>query len=374
MAAELPRISTQLPGPKASALIERDAAVLSPSYTRPYPFVMARGDGAIVEDVDGNRFLDCNAGIAVVATGHAHPHVVKAMQEQAAKFLHMSGTDFYYENMVDLAEKLASLAPGDTPRRVYFGNSGTEAIEAAMKMARYSHGRQQFIAFFGSFHGRTLGALSLDRAARTSRRKDSFRSCPACITRPIRTAIAARSEPRRIVAPSSASAISKTRSCGRWFQPEEIAAIFLEPVQGEGGYIVPPQKFIDELQRSRGKPRHPARFRRSAIRHGPHRQDVRGRALRRAARHHRARERHCQRHAAFGDDRARRHHGLEARVARLDLRWQSRFRRRLAGDHRACWSGTDAKAAARIGATCIGRMRDWPASLPRSSATCAGSG
>ena len=112
MAAELPRIVTQLPGPGASAIIARDAAVLSPSYTRPYPFVMARGDGAMVEDVDGNRFLDCNAGIAVVAAGHAHPHVVKAVQEQAAKFLHMSGTDFYYENMVALAEKLASLAPG----------------------------------------------------------------------------------------------------------------------------------------------------------------------------------------------------------------------------------------------------------------------
>src|SRR5687767_12990203 len=159
--ADLPHLITTLPGPRAQELIARDHAVLSPSYTRPYPLVVERGEGAIVEDVDGNRFLDFNAGIAVVATGHAHPRVVAAIQAQAAKLLHMSGTDFYYENMVTLAEKLAALAPGGGQRRVYFGNSGTEAVEAAMKMARYSTGRPQFIAFFGSFHGRTLGALSL---------------------------------------------------------------------------------------------------------------------------------------------------------------------------------------------------------------------
>src|SRR6266849_2096624 len=159
--ADLPQVHGPLPGPRARQIIERDKKVLSPSYTRPYPLVVSRGEGAIVEDVDGNRFLDFNAGIAVVATGHCHPRVVQAIQDQAAQLIHMSGTDFYYENMVELGEKLASIAPGDVPRRVYFGNSGTEAVEAAMKLARYHTGREKFIAFYGAFHGRTLGALSL---------------------------------------------------------------------------------------------------------------------------------------------------------------------------------------------------------------------
>jgi 4-aminobutyrate aminotransferase len=139
----LPHLATALPGPKAAAIIARDGAVISPSYTRQYPLVIERGEGAIVEDVDGNQFLDFAAGIAVVATGHSHPRVVSAIQKQAAKFLHMSGTDFYYESMVSLAEKLARLTPGNMTRRVYFGNSGTEAIEAAIKLARYHTGRDK---------------------------------------------------------------------------------------------------------------------------------------------------------------------------------------------------------------------------------------
>src|SRR6202163_2007022 len=132
---DLPQILTKLPGPQAEAVIERDRKVLSPSYTRSYPLVAERGEGAIVEDVDGNRFLDFNAAIAVCSTGHCHPEVVAAIERQASKLIHMSGTDFYYQNMVDLAEKLAAIAPGDVPRRIYFGNSGTEAIEAAIKLA-----------------------------------------------------------------------------------------------------------------------------------------------------------------------------------------------------------------------------------------------
>ena len=158
---DLPNVVTALPGPNARAVIGRDSAVLSPSYTRSYPLVVRRGQGAIIEDVDGNRFLDFTAGIAVVSTGHCHPRVVEAIQKQAAELIHMSGTDFYYENMVALAEKLVALAPGEAPKRVYFGNSGTEAIEAALKMARYHTGRGQFIAFFGAFHGRTMGSLAL---------------------------------------------------------------------------------------------------------------------------------------------------------------------------------------------------------------------
>src|SRR5438552_400032 len=134
---DLPLLRGQVPGPRAQEIIARDAHVVSPSYTRCYPLVAKRGEGAMVEDVDGNRFLDFNAGIAVVSTGHCHPEVVKAIQDQAARLIHMSGTDFYYENMVQLAEKLAALAPGGVERRVYFGNSGTEAIEASLKLARY---------------------------------------------------------------------------------------------------------------------------------------------------------------------------------------------------------------------------------------------
>ena len=167
---DFPHVQTELPGPRARTILERDANILSPSYTRSYPLVVSRGEGAMVEDVDGNRFLDFNAGIAVVATGHCHPEVVRAIQEQAARLIHMSGTDFYYENMVTLAERLAAVAPGDAPRRVYFGNSGTEAIEAAIKMARYHTGRDKFIAFFGAFHGRTIGSLSLT-ASKSVQRK-----------------------------------------------------------------------------------------------------------------------------------------------------------------------------------------------------------
>src|SRR5512143_1549807 len=167
---DLPRISTPLPGPNAREVIERDRRVISPSYTRSYPMVAARGEGAIVEDVDGNRFLDFNAGIAVVATGHCHPKVVESIRAQAGRLIHMSGTDFYYENMVELAERLAALAPGSEPRRVYFGNSGTEAIEAALKVARYHTGRDKFIAFLGGFHGRTLGSLSLTASKTVQRR------------------------------------------------------------------------------------------------------------------------------------------------------------------------------------------------------------
>src|ERR1700691_3257856 len=172
MESNLPHLLTSLPGPKDKAIIERDQQVISPSYTRAYPLVAARGEGAMVEDPDGNRFLDFAAGIAVVATGHCHPQVVQAIQDQAARLIHMSGTDFYYANMVELAEKLASLVPGDVPRRVHFGNSGTEAIEAALKLARYHTGRTQFVAFYGAFHGRTMGSLAL--TASKSRQKKGF--------------------------------------------------------------------------------------------------------------------------------------------------------------------------------------------------------
>src|SRR3954466_11338402 len=157
---DAPDIKTSLPGPKAKALIERDRKFVSPSYTRDYPFVIARGEGAVVEDGDGNRFLDCAAGIAVNSTGVSHPAVVAAIVDQAQKFIHMSGTDFYYEPQVRLAEQLAAIAPIDGPVRSFFGNSGTEATEASIKLAKYTTGRQNLVAFFGAFHGRTMGSLS----------------------------------------------------------------------------------------------------------------------------------------------------------------------------------------------------------------------
>src|SRR5437762_10173272 len=165
-----PEIRTALPGPKAKALIDRDRSVVSPSYTRSYPLVIERGFGSTVEDVDGNVFLDCAAGIAVNSTGHSHPDVVKAINEQAKRFLHMSGTDFYYEPQVRLAEELAAVTPIDGGVRSFFGNSGTEAIEAALKLARYTTGRPNIIAFFGGFHGRTMGALSLTASKPVQRR------------------------------------------------------------------------------------------------------------------------------------------------------------------------------------------------------------
>ena len=166
----VPDIKTPLPGPQAKALIERDRAVVSPSYTRSYPLVIERGDGAAVEDVDGNVFLDCTAGIAVNATGHCHPDIVQAITAQAARFIHMSGTDFYYEAQVRLAEELAAVVPIRGGVKSFFGNSGTEAIEACLKLARYATGRVGIIAFLGGFHGRTMGSLALTASKAVQRR------------------------------------------------------------------------------------------------------------------------------------------------------------------------------------------------------------
>jgi 4-aminobutyrate aminotransferase len=169
--ARRPNMKTALPGPKAAALIARDARAMSPSFTRAYPFVMEQGEGCWVTDVDGNTFLDFTAGIAVVTTGHSHPRVVAAIEEQAKHFLHMSGTDFYYRSEIELAERLeAKILPG-TPAKVFFTNSGAEAIEGAMKLARYATGRPSYIAFIGGFHGRTFGALSLTASKASQRRR-----------------------------------------------------------------------------------------------------------------------------------------------------------------------------------------------------------
>src|SRR6478672_5096466 len=166
----VPALRTELPGPKARVLLERDQRFMSPSYTRIYPLVCARGSGAVIEDVDGNLFLDFTAGIAVNATGHCHPHVVHAITDQANKLIHMSGTDFYYEPQLLLAERLAALAPGPTPKKVFFANSGTEANEGSLKLARYYTKRSHVIAFLGAFHGRTYGSMSLSASKLVHRR------------------------------------------------------------------------------------------------------------------------------------------------------------------------------------------------------------
>src|SRR3954463_357578 len=240
-----PDIKTALPGPKAKAIIDKDTKFVSPSYTRDYPLVIARGEGAVVEDVDGNVFIDCAAGIAVNSTGVSHPEVVKAIADQAAKFIHMSGTDFYYEPQVRLAEELSKLVPIEGDVRTFFGNSGTEATEAAIKLSRYYTKRPNIIAFLGSFHGRSLGALSLTSSKSVQRRgfgallsgvyhapfPDTYRfngSADAC-------------------AEASLSFI-RDQILVHLTSPDEVSAIVVEPIQGEGGYIVPPKAFLQGLR------------------------------------------------------------------------------------------------------------------------------
>jgi 4-aminobutyrate aminotransferase len=238
----VPDIKTAPPGPRAQELLARDAQYVSPSYTRAYPLVVERGSGAVIQDVDGNLFLDCTAGIAVTAAGHCHPKVVEAITDQAHKLLHMSGTDFYYKPQIDLSQRLAELGPGLGAKRVFFTNSGAEALEAALKLARWHTGRSRAVAFFGAFHGRTYGAMSLSGSKLVHRRGFSPlvpdihhvpypRMCSSCAldscacVRGIEETLFKRTAP-----------------------PEEVAAIFVEPIQGEGGYHVPPQGFLPALR------------------------------------------------------------------------------------------------------------------------------
>jgi 4-aminobutyrate aminotransferase len=249
-----PEIRTPLPGPKARAIIERDARFVSSSYTRDYPFVMARGEGAVVEDVDGNRFLDCAAGIAVVSTGHSHPDVVAAIVQQAQRFLHMSGTDFYYEPQVRLGELMDEIVPIDGEKRSFFSNSGTEAIEAAIKLARYRTGRQNLIAFLGGFHGRTLGALSLT-ASKTIQRRHFSPMVPGVYHAPYAYCYRCPVGRSPDTCAAECLAFLEDEILVHLVSPEEVAAVVVEPIQGEGGYIVPPAVFhqrLSELTRKHG--------------------------------------------------------------------------------------------------------------------------
>jgi 4-aminobutyrate aminotransferase len=225
-----PWINETLPGPIAKSLIERDQAVSSPSNTRDYPLVAKRASGSVVEDVDGNRFLDFAAGIAVCATGHCHPKVVAAIESQAKNLIHICGSDFYYPPMVELMERLAALVPGDKPRRVYLTNSGAEAVEVAMKLARYHTNRKWIIGFHGAFHGRTMGALSL--TCSKARQRARFGPLVPMIAH---------------VPYGDASAIESQLFRYKML-PNEVAAIFVEAMQGEGGYLPAPPGFLKDLR------------------------------------------------------------------------------------------------------------------------------
>ena len=245
-----PKLVTPLPGPKSLAIVEADDRLISPSYTRSYPMVAKRGRGLRVEDADGNEFLDFAAGIAVVSTGHCHPEVVSAIQNQAAELIHMSGTDFYYESLVTLSERLSSIAPMPGPHRFYYGNSGAEAVECALKVARYHTQRQNIIAFFGAFHGRTMGALSLTASKPQQRRRFA----------PLVPGVTHVRYPNIYRGCSGGPQAEEefALGCARYIEeklfhttlaPEEVAAIFVEPIQGEGGYVVAPTIFMQELRR-----------------------------------------------------------------------------------------------------------------------------
>ena len=245
-----PRIITHLPGPNARRIIAEDERYMSPSYTRCYPLVIKRGRGAVVEDVDGNEFLDFSAGIAVASTGHCHPQIVAAVQRQAAELIHMSGTDFYYEQMPALARRLSQVAPMPGPHKFFYGNSGAEAIECAIKLARYHTRRPHIIAFFGAFHGRTMGALSLT-ASRLGQRRRFGPLVPEVTHVPYPNIYRARvigSEEQEAFAIRCARFIEETLF-RTTLPPEEVAAIVLEPIQGESGYVVGPTSFLREIRR-----------------------------------------------------------------------------------------------------------------------------
>jgi 4-aminobutyrate aminotransferase len=244
-----PKLRCPLPGPKARAAVAADTRLISPSYTRSYPLVAKRGRGIRVEDVDGNEFLDFAAGIAVASTGHCHPEVVAAIQKQAAELIHISSTDFYDEGILYLSDRLSAVAPMPGPHKFFYGNSGAEAIECALKLARYHTGRQQVISFLGAFHGRTMGALSLTGSKPQQKRR--FAPLVPGVTH-VRYPYAYRG-----CSGGTQEEEAFALGCARYIEeklfktilpPEEVAAIFIEPIQGEGGYVVAPSNFMRELR------------------------------------------------------------------------------------------------------------------------------
>jgi 4-aminobutyrate aminotransferase len=227
--ASVPHVVTDLPGPEARRIVERDRRIASPSMGRVYPLVPRRGAGMVIEDVDGNRFLDFNAGIAVASTGHCHPQVVAAIEQQTRTLLHYCSSDWYHPVYVELCERLAASAPVHDPR-VFLANSGTEAVEAAIKLSRFATGRPNVIAFLGAFHGRSLGSLSLT-ASKAKYRSGFGAAMPGVFHAPYGEA-------------GYIERVIFSHLC----DPSDVAAIVVEPIQGEGGYIVPPAGWLAELR------------------------------------------------------------------------------------------------------------------------------
>ncbi|MGB8647981.1 MAG: acetyl ornithine aminotransferase family protein [Anaerolineae bacterium] len=251
-----PRIVTPPPGPKARALLKRDKHVVSPSYPRDYGFVMDHGRGAEVWDVDGNRYIDFAAGIAVCATGHSHPRVVKSIQEQAEKFIHIS-SDFYHESMIDLGERINRIAPMKEEVGVFFANSGTESVEAAIKLARYATNRTRFIGFLGAFHGRSMGSLSFT-ASKFTQQERFFPTMPGVmhvpfpnpylpVLQPLPEGLIGKPPADYDVGDATIDYIEKILFANV-LPAEEVAAVLVEPIQGEGGYVVPPPHFFPRLR------------------------------------------------------------------------------------------------------------------------------
>lgn len=252
IAVKRPDIKTELPGPKGRKIIAADARYVNPAYPRPdFKLVAERAQGVWVEDVDGNVFLDCNAGVAVCSTGHCHPEVVKAIQDQAAQLIHICGTDYYYRLMPDLAEALDAITPVPSPTRTHFANSGTEAVETALKLAMHATGREKFIAFFGSFHGRTLGSLSLT-SSKAAQRSGFKRQALDVVHLPY------PNDYRNPFSAEDCGTGGAAQGALNWIEnrlfktttpPEEVAAIVVEPIQGEGGYVPAPKGFLKGLRR-----------------------------------------------------------------------------------------------------------------------------
>ena len=248
MAEKLPKIVVRPPGPRARALLERDAAVISPSYVRFYPLVVESARGCVLRDVDGNEYIDFNAGIAVMNVGHCHPKVVEAIKAQAEKLMHYSHTDFYYEESVLLAEKLCEITPGAFRKRVYFCNSGAESVEAAIKLARWHTRRQLFLAYIGAFHGRTMGALSFT-ASKPVQRRYFHPLVPGVVHVPYPYCFRC---PFKLERPDCAFwcvDFIEEWVLHKYVPPEEVAAIVFEPIQGEGGYVVPPDGYFQRLRK-----------------------------------------------------------------------------------------------------------------------------
>ena len=246
--ASYPKIVVSPPGPKARELVKKDETFISPSYVRFYPLAIESGKGCIVKDVDGNQYIDFNSGLVCLNVGHCHPKVVDAIKKQSEKFLHYSNTDFYYRPVVDLAEKLCEVTPGQFDKKVYFGNSGAEAVEAAVKLSKWHTRKQRFIAFISAFHGRTLGAVSFT-ASKPVQRRHFFPMVPGVTHVPY---------PNCYRCPFKLSYPDCNYWCvdfidemvlQKYVPPEEVAGILIEPIQGEGGYVAPPPEYFKRLKR-----------------------------------------------------------------------------------------------------------------------------